>query len=76
MLDFRGLDRHHDAGGAAVGLVAPVVIPANAKRLSDGLEQTLRGNLDRMLDALRISARDSACSERHLPNVAVSCFVR
>lgn len=75
MLDFRRLDRHHDAGGAAVGLVAPVVIPENAKRLSHGLEKALRCDLDRMLD----------CASRHVTlhartaidaKIAVSCFVR
>jgi hypothetical protein len=38
MLDFRGLDCHHDAGGAAAWLVALVVLPEDTKRLSDGLE--------------------------------------
>jgi hypothetical protein len=38
MLDFRRLDHHHDAGRAAVGLFAPVVLPENAKRLSNGLK--------------------------------------
>ena len=51
MLDFSRLDCHHDAGGAAVGLAAPIVLPENAKRLSNGFEQALRGDLDRMLDA-------------------------
>jgi hypothetical protein len=76
MLDFGRLDRHHDAGGAVIGIVAPVVLAKNAKRLTNGLEQALRRNLDCMLNALRVPARDPACSERHLPNVAVSCFVR
>ena len=65
-----------DASGAAVGLVAPVVLPENAKRLSDGVEQALRRNLDRMLDALPVPARDPACSDRHSRKIAVSCFVR
>jgi hypothetical protein len=30
MLDFRRLDGHHDAGGTAVGLGAPVMFPENA----------------------------------------------
>lgn len=76
MLDFSRLDCHHDAGGAAVGLAAPIVLPENAKRLSHGFKQALRGNLDGMLDALRVPASDPACSDRHPANVAVSCFVR
>ena len=38
MLDFGRLDRHYDAGGAVIGIVAPVVLPENAKRLSHGFE--------------------------------------
>jgi hypothetical protein len=62
MLDFCRLDRHHDAGGAAVelGIVAPLILPESAKCLSYGLEKTLRGDLDRMLDALRIATCDPA----------------
>lgn len=76
MLNFRRLDRHHNAGRAAVGLIAPVVFPENAKSLSDRLEKALCGNLNRMLDALRVPACDFACSESHSSNVAVSSFVR
>ena len=75
MLDFGGFDRHDDAGGA-VRLAAPIVLAENAKRLSNGFEQALRGDLDRMLDAFGVPARDPACSDRHSSNVAVSCFVR
>jgi hypothetical protein len=32
--------------------------------------------LDRVLDALRVSACDPACSDRHSRKIAVSCFVR
>jgi len=60
MLDFSRLDCHHDAGGAAVGLAAPIVLPENAKCLSNGLEQALRGDLDGMLDALRVPACHAA----------------
>jgi hypothetical protein len=76
MLNFRRLDRNHDAGRATTGIIAPVVTAENVKRLSHGLEQTLRGNLDRVLHALRVPACDPACSDRHRANVAVSCFVR
>jgi len=60
----------------AVRLGAPVVLPENAKRLSHRLEQTLCGDLNRVLDALRVPAGDPASSDRHWPNLAVSCFVR
>jgi hypothetical protein len=38
MLDFRRLDRHYDIGRGAIRIVAPVVLPENAKRLSNRLE--------------------------------------
>jgi hypothetical protein len=56
MLDLRLVNGHHDARGAAIGIFAPVVLPENAQRLSHGLVQTLRGDLNLMLDALRIPA--------------------
>jgi len=64
MFDFRGLGRHYDAG-AALGLVAPIVLAENAKRLSNCFKQALRGDLDGMLDALRVSTRDPASSNGH-----------
>ena len=76
MLDFRRLGRHHDAGGTAIGLVAPVVFSENAKSLSNGFEQALGGDLDRMLDALRVPASDPACSNGHPAKIAISCSVR
>ena len=75
MLDFRRLDRHHDVGRAAIGLVAPVMLPENAKRLSNGFEQALRCDLDRMLDALRVPTCDPACSNGHWPKLVVSAAV-
>ena len=60
MLDFRRLDRHHDAGRAAVWLVALLLLPENVKRLSYRLEQTLRGDLNRVLDAVCVPAGDPA----------------
>jgi hypothetical protein len=38
MLDLGLFDGHHDARRAATGIVAPVVLPENAKRLSHGFE--------------------------------------
>jgi hypothetical protein len=35
--------------------------------LNHGLIETLRGDLRRMLDALRVPARDPACSDWHPP---------
>ena len=64
MLDFRRLDCHHDGGRAVVRLVAPVVFPEDAKRLRNRLEQALRGDLDGMLDSLRVSACDPCRLER------------
>jgi hypothetical protein len=76
MLDLRLIDGHHDARGAAIRVFTPLVFPENAQCLSDGLVQTLRGDLDCMLDTLCVPARDSACSDGHSSKVAVSCFVR
>jgi hypothetical protein len=56
MLDLRLVDGHDDARGTAIGIFAPDVLPENAQCLSHCLVQTLRGDLDRMLDALRIPA--------------------
>jgi hypothetical protein len=56
MLDLRLLDGHDDARGAAIAIFAPVVRPENAQCLSHRLVETLRGNLDYMLDALRVPA--------------------
>ena len=56
MLDLRLVDGYDDARGAAIGIVAPGVLPENAQCLSHGLVQTLRGDFDRMLDALHIPA--------------------
>jgi hypothetical protein len=75
MLDFGGFDGHDDAGGA-VRLAAPIVLAENAKRLSNGFEQALRRDLDRVLDAVRVPASDPSCSDRHPANVALSYFVR
>ena len=76
MLDFRRLDRHHDAGGDPVGLVAPVVLPENAKRLSDGFEQALRSDFGGMLHAFGVPAGDTACSNGHRRKIALSVFLR
>lgn len=65
MLDFRRLDRDYNAGRAAVGIVTPIVFQENAERLSHGLEKALRGDLYRMLDALRVPACNPACSNGH-----------
>jgi hypothetical protein len=77
MLDLRLVDGHHDARWTATRICPPIVLPENAQCLSDGLVQTLRGNL-RRLDAVRVPAGDSACSDWHRGGgrIAVSCFVR
>lgn len=56
MLNLRLVDGDHDARGAAIGVLGPLVLPENAQRLSHGLVQTLRSDLRRMLHALRIPA--------------------
>jgi hypothetical protein len=76
MLDLCRLDGHHDAGRATIGIIAPVVLLENVKRLSHGFEETLRSDLYRMLDALRIPASDPACSNSHRGKVSVSYFIR
>jgi hypothetical protein len=58
VLDLRLADGHHDARGAAIGIFAPLVLLEKAQRLSHGPVETLRGDLDRVLDALRILACD------------------
>ena len=67
MLDLRLVDGYHDGRGPAIGIFAPVVLPENPECLSYRLVETLRGDLDRMLDALRVPRGNLACSDHHPP---------
>jgi hypothetical protein len=76
MLDLRLVDGHDDARRTAIGIFAPGVLPKNAKCLSDRLVETLRGDLDRTFDALRVAACNPACSKPHKRTIALSFFIR
>jgi hypothetical protein len=73
MLNFRLLDTHDDTGGS-VSEIAPFMIAENTKGLSDGFEDALRANLDRVLDALRIAAGDPAGADGHGPESIIFTF--
>jgi hypothetical protein len=48
----------------------------NAQRLSDGFEDALRSDLDRVLDALRVAAGDLTGGDDYLPKVSFTSFIR
>ena len=74
MLD-RGLcDAHHDAGGKSE--ITPFILAEDPEGLGDGFEEALSADLDRVLDALRIAARDLASADRHSPKLSLSSFTK
>jgi hypothetical protein len=56
MLDLRLPDTHQDASGKSE--VAPFILAEDTEGLGDGFEDALSADLDRVLDTLRIAARD------------------
>ena len=68
MLDLGLLDSDDDGRGSGLERFGPVAFLENAESLGDGLVEALRADLDRVIDALPVSARHPACSDCHAPN--------
>jgi hypothetical protein len=72
MLDFGLSDAHRDAGGKSESH------HSNSRKtrrgLGDGFEDALSADLDRVLDALRITAGDLAGADRHVPKTISFVF--
>jgi hypothetical protein len=63
MLDFGLSDAHQDAGGMSE--IAPFILVEDTEGLGEGFEDALSGNLDGVLDALRVAAGDLAGTDDH-----------
>jgi hypothetical protein len=74
MLDFGLSDAHQDAGGQSE--IALFILAEDPEGLGDGFEDALRADLNGVLDALRIAARDLAGAERHGSKLSFSSFIR
>ena len=70
-------DGNCDARRTATGILAPSVLPEQAQRLSYGFVETLRGDLDSMLDAA--ARRSSSALQVRIVTertLALSLFIR
>ena len=76
MLDLGLLDSDDDGRGSGLERFGPVAFLENAESLGDGIVEALRADLDRVIDALPVSARHPACSDCHAPYLTVSSFLR
>src|ERR1700731_4070090 len=76
MLSLGLFDRNSDRRLAVSYVTRPIGVLESLQATSNSLIETLSSNLDRMLDAFDIAARDSAGSKRHVVFVARSLFAR
>jgi len=76
VLDCRLAYPENEARRALPEIFAPGIFAEDTQGLGDGFVQRLGTNLNRMLDAARISAGDSASADGHARKLSCSSFVR